>query len=49
MNEVTRDLSAIEEGDPHAADQPLPLVYNELRRLAAWKLAPPRVKPKKPL
>jgi RNA polymerase sigma factor (TIGR02999 family) len=39
MNEVTRVLSAIEEGDPHAADQLLPLVYNELRRLAAQKLA----------
>jgi RNA polymerase sigma factor (TIGR02999 family) len=39
MNEVTRVLSAIEGGDPHAADQLLPLVYNELRRLAAQKLA----------
>ena len=35
MNEVTRILSAIEQGDPHAAEQLLPLVYNELRRLAA--------------
>ena len=35
MNEVTRILSAIEGGDPHAAEQLLPLVYEELRRLAA--------------
>jgi RNA polymerase sigma factor (TIGR02999 family) len=39
MTEVTRVLSAIEQGDPHAADQLLPLVYQELRRLAAQKLA----------
>jgi RNA polymerase sigma factor (TIGR02999 family) len=39
MNEVTRILSAIEQGDPHAAEQLLPLVYDELRRLAAQKLA----------
>jgi RNA polymerase sigma factor (TIGR02999 family) len=39
MSEVTRILSAIEQGDPHAADQLLPLVYDELRRLAARKLA----------
>jgi RNA polymerase sigma factor (TIGR02999 family) len=39
MNEVTRVLSAIEEGDPHAAEQLLPLVYDELRKLAAQKLA----------
>jgi RNA polymerase sigma factor (TIGR02999 family) len=39
MTDVTRILSAIEGGDPHAADQLLPLVYNELRRLAAQKLA----------
>jgi RNA polymerase sigma factor (TIGR02999 family) len=39
MSEVTRVLSAIEEGDPHAAEQLLPLVYQELRRLAAQKLA----------
>jgi hypothetical protein len=39
MNEVTRVLSAIEEGDPNAAEQLLPLVYQELRRLAAQKLA----------
>jgi RNA polymerase sigma factor (TIGR02999 family) len=38
MNDVTRILSAIEQGDPHAADQLLPLVYDELRRLAAAKL-----------
>ena len=39
MNEVTRVLSAIEEGDPHAAEHLLPLVYEELRQLAAQKLA----------
>jgi RNA polymerase sigma factor (TIGR02999 family) len=39
MSEVTRILSAIDQGDPHAADQLLPLVYEELRRLAAQKLA----------
>ena len=39
MNEVTRILSAIEQGDPHAAEQLLPLVYDELRRLAAGQLA----------
>jgi RNA polymerase sigma factor (TIGR02999 family) len=39
MTEVTRILSAIEQGDPHAAGQLLPLVYEELRRLAAQRLA----------
>jgi RNA polymerase sigma factor (TIGR02999 family) len=39
MNEVTRILAAIDEGDPHAAAQLLPLVYHELRQLAAHKLA----------
>ena len=39
MNEVTRILSAIEQGDRHAASQLLPLVYEELRKLAAVKLA----------
>jgi RNA polymerase sigma factor (TIGR02999 family) len=39
MNEVTRILSAIDEGDPHAAEQLLPLVYDELRKLAAQKLS----------
>jgi hypothetical protein len=39
MNEVTRILSAVEQGDPHAAEQLLPLVYEELRSLAAQKLA----------
>jgi RNA polymerase sigma factor (TIGR02999 family) len=38
MSEVTRILSAIEEGDPHAADQLLPLVYDQLRTLAAQKM-----------
>ncbi len=39
MSEVTRILSAIEQGDPSAAEQLLPLVYEELRKLAAQKLA----------
>jgi RNA polymerase sigma factor (TIGR02999 family) len=39
MSEVTRILSAIEQGDPRAAAQLLPLVYDELRKLAAQKLA----------
>jgi RNA polymerase sigma factor (TIGR02999 family) len=38
MTEVTRILSAIEAGDPQAADQLLPLVYDELRKLAAVRL-----------
>lgn len=42
MTDVTRDLSAIEQGDPHAAEQLLPLVYDELRRLAAEKVAQER-------
>jgi RNA polymerase sigma factor (TIGR02999 family) len=39
MTAVTRILSAIEQGDPQVAGQLLPLVYDELRRLAAQKLA----------
>ena len=39
MSEVTHILSAIEQGDPNAADQLLPLVYDELRQLAAQRLA----------
>jgi RNA polymerase sigma factor (TIGR02999 family) len=39
MTDVTRILSAIEAGDSHAAEQLLPLVYDELRKLAAQKLA----------
>lgn len=39
MNDVTRVLSAIEQGDPTAADRLLPLVYDELRKLAARRLA----------
>ena len=38
MSEVTRILSAIEQGDPHAAAELLPLVYDELRQLAAQRL-----------
>jgi RNA polymerase sigma factor (TIGR02999 family) len=40
MNDVTRLLAAIERGDPRAAEQILPLVYDQLRELAARKLAP---------
>ena len=42
LSEVTRILSAIEQGDPHAAEQLLPLVYEELRKLAAQKLSQER-------
>jgi RNA polymerase sigma factor (TIGR02999 family) len=42
MCEVTRILSAIEQGDPHAAELLLPLVYDELRQLAAQRLAQER-------
>ena len=39
MNEVTRILSAIEQGEPHAAEKLLPLVYDELRQLASARMA----------
>jgi RNA polymerase sigma factor (TIGR02999 family) len=39
MTDITRVLSSIEQGDPTAAEQLLPLVYEELRKLAAQKLA----------
>jgi RNA polymerase sigma factor (TIGR02999 family) len=39
MSEVTQILSAIDRGDPHAAEQLLPLVYDQLRLLAAKKMA----------
>src|SRR5262245_18893173 len=39
MSDVTRILSAIESGDPHVAAELLPLVYDELRKLAAARLA----------
>ena len=39
MSEVTLILSAIEEGDPHATEKLLPLVYDELRKLASEKMA----------
>ena len=39
MSDVTRILSAIDQGDPHAAEELLPLVYAELRSLAAQRLA----------
>jgi RNA polymerase sigma factor (TIGR02999 family) len=39
MSDVTRILSAVAQGDPHAAAQLLPLVYDELRKLAAQKMS----------
>ena len=39
LSDVTRILSSIEQGDPHAAGELLPLVYEELRQLAAHKMA----------
>jgi hypothetical protein len=42
MNDVTRILSAIEQGEPRAAERLLPLVYDELCRLAARELAEER-------
>src|SRR5262249_28558701 len=39
MDAITQVLNAIDQGDPHAASQLLPLVYDELRKLAAAKLA----------
>src|SRR5262249_21541113 len=39
VSDVTSILSAIEQGDPHAAQELLPLVYQELRRLATQRLA----------
>jgi RNA polymerase sigma factor (TIGR02999 family) len=39
MNEVTRILGAIEQGEPHAAEKLLPLVYDELRKLARARMA----------
>ena len=39
MSDVTQMLAAIDRGDPRAAEQLLPLVYNELRKLAAAKMA----------
>jgi len=39
VNDIIRILSSIEHGDPKAAEQLLPLVYDELRTLAAWTLA----------
>jgi hypothetical protein len=39
MNDITAIVNAIDQGDPHAAHQLLPLVYAELRQLAAQRLA----------
>src|SRR5262245_48576702 len=43
MNEVTRILSAVGRGDPNAASKLLPLVYDELRRLAAQRMSSERI------
>ena len=48
MNDVTRILSAIEHGDPQAAEQLLPLVYDELRKLAAPEAGPGEARPDAP-
>ena len=48
MNDVTRILSAIEHGDPQAAEQLLPLVYDELRKLAAAEAGPGEAGPDAP-
>ena len=42
MSDVTRILSQIEQGDPHAAKDLLPVVYDELRQMAAAKMAQER-------
>ena len=39
MSDITRILAAMQQGDPSAAEQLLPLIYDELRQLAAQKLA----------
>ena len=44
MSDVTRILSAIEQGDSQAAEQLLPLVYEELRKLAAQRLSKEKAK-----
>src|SRR4029078_37248 len=48
MSDVTRILSQIDQGDPHAAQELLPLVYDELRKLAALKLAQEKAGPTLP-
>ncbi len=42
MHDITHILNAIEQGDKRAVDTLLPAVYDELRRLAAWKLSQER-------
>jgi len=39
LNQITQVLQAIEQGDPRAADELLPLVFEELRKLAAVRMA----------
>jgi len=48
MSDVTQVLNAMEAGDPKAADRLLPLVYEELRRLAAAKMAQESLSPQPP-
>ncbi len=48
MSDVTRILAAIEHGDPLAPDQLLPLVYDELRKLAACELGQERSPSRRP-
>ena len=48
MTDVTQILNAIEQGDPSAAEQLLPLVYEELRKLAAQKMAQEKPGPDAP-
>ena len=45
MSEVTQMLTAIERGEPRAAEELLPLVYDELRRLAAQQACPGEARP----
>ena len=48
MSDVTHILSAVEQGDPHAAEQLLPLVYEELRKLAGQRMAQEHLLDRKP-
>jgi len=48
MSDVTRILQSIEDGDPNAAEELLPLVYDELRKLAAAKMARRENAPSRP-
>ena len=48
MSEVTRILAAVEQGDVHAAEELLPLVYNELRKLATARMSAEVARPDAP-